>query len=147
MLKRENKPQFLPTVTPRYELNEETGMLEEVGITDDYALIQSSADTAFDKILKRLGYFDSPEIELYDPKKVEFVDDTPLTDNLEEVGYTSYADFLEKVQDYADKRGLPATFTPEQIVADMRDHSVELKKNIEKELNENEKKNIVEEGE
>lgn len=96
MLKRENKPQCLPTVTSRYELNEETGMLEEVGITDDYALIQSSAETAFDKVLKRLGYFDSPEVELYDPKKVEFVDDTPLTENLEDVGYTSYADFFGK---------------------------------------------------
>ena len=146
MLKRENKPQCLPTVTPRYELNEETGMLEEVGITDDYALIQSSADTAFDKVLKRLGYFDSPAIELYDPKKVEFVDDTPLTDNLEEVGYTSYADFLEKVQDYAEKRGLPATLTPEQIVAHMRSHSAELKKNIEKEMKENETKESVEES-
>ena len=147
MLKRENPPQCLPTVTPRFELNEETGTLEEVGIRDDYAFVQSSADTAFDMILKRLGYFDSPEIELYDPKKVEFVDDTPLTENLEEVGYTSYADFLEKVQDYAEKRGLPATLTPEQIVADMRSHSAELKKNIEKELKENEKKNVVEKSE
>lgn len=147
MLKRENVPQCLPTVTPRYELNEETGMLEEVGIRDDYAFIQSSAETAFDKVLKRLGYFDSPEVELYDPKKVEFVDDTPLTENLEDVGYTSYADFLEKVQDYAEKRGLPATLTPEQIVADMRAHSAELKKNIEKEIKENEKKNVVEASE
>lgn len=147
MLKRENPPQFLSTVTPRFELNEETGMLEEVGIRDDYAFIQSSAETAFDKVLKRLGYFDSPEVELYDPKKVQYVDDTPLTENLEEVGYTSYADFLEKVQDYAEKRGLPATLTPEQIVADMRAHSVELKKNIEKELKENEKKESVEKSE
>lgn len=147
MLKRENAPQCLSTVTPRYELNEETGMLEEVGIRDDYAFIQSSAETAFDKVLKRLGYFDSPDVELYDLKKVEFVDDTPLTENLEEVGYTSYADFLEKVQDYAEKRGLPATLTPEQIVADMRSHSAELKKNIEKEIQENEKKKSVEASE
>lgn len=147
MLKRDNPPQCLPTVTPRYELNEETGELVEVGIRDDYAFIQSSAETAFDKILKRLGYFDDPGVELYDPKKVEFVDDTPITDNLEDVGYSSYADFLEKVQDYAEKRGLPATFTPEQIVADMRSHSAELKKNIEKELKENEKKNVIEDGE
>lgn len=147
MLKRENPPQCLPTVTPRFEFNEETGMLEEVGIRDDYAFVQSSAETAFDKVLKRLGYFDSPEVELYDPNKVQFVDDTPLTENLEEVGYTSYADFLEKVQDYAENRGLPATFTPEQIVADMRAHSAELKKNIEKELKENEKKNVVEASE
>ncbi len=147
MLKRETLPQFLPTVTPRYDLNEETGMLEEVGIRDDYAFVQSSAETAFDKVLKRLGYFDSLDVELYDPKKVEFVDDTPLTENLEDVGYSSYADFLEKVQDYAEKRGLPATFTPEQIVADMRAHSVELKKNIEKEIKENEKKNVVEASE
>lgn len=147
MLKRENPPQSLPTVTPRFELNEETGMLEEVGIRDDYAFVQSSAETAFDKVLKRLGYFDSPDVELYDPKKVEFVDDTPLSENLEDVGYTSYADFLEKVQDYAEKRGLPATLTPEQIVADMRSHSAELKKNIEKEMKENEKKNVVEASE
>ena len=106
----------MPTVTPRYELNEETGMLEEVGIRDDYAFVQSSAETAFDKVLERLGYFDSPEVELYDPKKVKFVDDTPLTDNFEEVG------------------------------ADMRVHSAELKKNIEKEMKENEKENAVEES-
>lgn len=146
MLKRERNPQYLETVSPRYEYNEETGELVEVGIRDDFAFVQSSAETAFDKVLRRLGYFDSPEFELYDPKKVEFVDDTPITDDLEEVGYTSYADFLEKMQDYAEKRGLPATYSPAQILAEMRNHSAELKKNLEKELKKDEEKEFIEES-
>lgn len=60
MLKRENPPDCLPTVSPRYDFNEETGQLEEVGIRDDKAFIQSSEGTAFKAVLKRMGYFDSP---------------------------------------------------------------------------------------
>lgn len=123
MLKRKLVLQDCPTVSARYDFNEETGELEEVGIRDDFAFVQSSADTSFQHVLKRIGYFDSPNIELYDPKKVEFVDDTPVTDNLENVGYTSYGDFLEKIQDYAEKRSLPARYTVEQIVADMREQA------------------------
>ena len=147
MLKRENPPDCLPTVSPRYDYNEETGELEEVGIRDDKAFIQSSEDTAFKAILKRMGYFDSPEIELYDSKKVEFVDDTPITDDLEEVGYTSYADFLEKLQTYAEKKGLSATLSPAEILEDMRQASSKLKEKIEKEIEENEKKKSVEKSE
>lgn len=144
MLKRENLPECLSTVSPRYDFNEETGELEEVGIRDDKAFIQSSEDTAFKAVLKRMGYFDSPAIELYDPKKVEFVDDTPVTDNLEEVGFTSYADFLEKLQAYAEKKGLPAKLTPAEILADMREASAALKEKIKKELEKNEEKKSVE---
>lgn len=147
MLKRENPPDCLPTVSPRYEYNEETGELEEIGIRDDKAFIQSSEDTAFKAVLKRMGYFDSPNVELYDPKKVEFVDDTPITDDLEEVGYTSYADFLEKLQAYAEKKGLPPKLSPAEILADMRQHAANLKEKIEKEIEENEKKKSIEESE
>mgnify|MGYP006994793489 CR=1 FL=1 len=144
MLKRENLPECLPTVSPRYEFNEESGELEEVGIRDDKAFIQSSEDTAFKAVLRRMGYYDSPDIELYDSKKVEFVDDTPVTDDLEEVGYTSYADFLENLQAYAEKKGLPATMSPAEILEDMRNASYKLKEKIKKELEENEKKKSVE---
>lgn len=146
MLKRENPPECLPTVSPRYDYNEETGELEEVGIRDDKAFIQSSEDTAFKAVLKRMGYFDSPDIELYDSKKVEFVDDTPVTDDLEEVGYTSYGDFLEKLQAYAEKKGLPATMSPAQILEDMRAHAAKLKEEIQNEVIENEKKKSLEES-
>lgn len=144
MLKRETPPDCLPTVSPCYEYNEETGELEEIGIRDDKAFIQSSEDTAFKAVLKRMGYFDSPNVELYDPTKVEFVDDTPITDNLEEVGYTSYADFLEKLQAYAEKKGLPPKLSPAEILADMRQHAANLKEKIEKEIEENEKKKSIE---
>ena len=125
MLKRKLVLQDCPTVSPRYDFNEETGELEEVGIRDDFAFVQSSADTSFQHVLKRIGYFDNNQnMELYDPKKVVFVDDTPVADNLEEVGYKSYGDFLEKIQDYAEKRSLPACYSVEQIVADMREQAV-----------------------
>ena len=85
----------------RYELNEETGVVEECGIIDDFALIQSSADTAFDKVLERLGYFDQDNpMELYDPTRIQIIDDQEVSENLEDLGYTSYGDFLEKIQDY-----------------------------------------------
>lgn len=147
MLKRENPPECLPTVSPRYDFNEETGELEEVGIRDDKAFIQSSEDTAFKAVLRRMGYFDSPNIELYDSSKVEFVDDVPITDDLEEVGYTSYADFLEKLQGYAEKKGLPAKMSPAEILQDMRSTSSKLKEKIEKEIEENEKKKSFEKSE
>lgn len=143
MLKRENPPDCLTTVSPRYEYNEETGELEQIGIRDDKAFIQSSEDTAFKAVLKRMGYFDSPNVELYDRKKVEFVDDTPVTDDLEEVGYTSYADFLEKLQSYAEKKGLPANLSPAEILEDMRGHAASLKEKIKKEIEKNEKKEPV----
>lgn len=147
MLKRENPPDCLPTVSPRYEYNEETGELEEIGIRDDKAFIQSSEDTAFKAVLKRMGYFDSPNVELYDSKKVEFVDDTPITDDLEEVGYTSYADFLENLQAYAEKKGLSPKLSFAEILEDMRQHAANLKEKIEKEIEENEKKKSIEESE
>lgn len=147
MLKRENPPECLPTVSPRYDFNEETGELEEVGIRDDKAFIQSSEDTAFKAVLRRMGYFDSPNIELYDSSEVEFVDDVPITDDLEEVGYTSYADFLEKLQGYAEKKGLPAKMSPAEILQDMRSTSSKLKEKIEKEIEENEKKKSFEKSE
>lgn len=147
MLKRENPPDCLPTVSARYEYNEETGELEEIGIRDDKAFIQSSEDTAFKAVLKRMGYFDSPNVELYDSKKVEFVDDTPITDDLEEVGYTSYADFLEKLQTYAEKKGLAPKLSPAEILEDMRNTSSKLKEKIEKEIEENEKKKSIEKSE
>jgi hypothetical protein len=137
----------LPTVSPRYDFNEETGQLEEVGIRDDKAFIQSSEGTAFKAVLKRMGYFDSPNVELYDPTKVEFVDDTPITDDLEEVGYTSYADFLERLQAYAEKKGLPAKLSPAEILEDMRNTSSELKSKLEKEIEQNEKEKLVEKSE
>nr|CAI9749756.1 hypothetical protein CUSKHUHK_CUSKHUHK_CDS_0006 [Microvirus sp.] len=124
MLKRPLQLQDCPTVSPRYEFNDEMGELEEVGIRDDFAFVQSSADSSFQAILNRIGYFDNTtSMELYDPKAVKFVDDVPVVDDLEEVGYTSYADFLEKIQEYAEKRGLPGKYTPEQIIADMREQA------------------------
>lgn len=136
---RKRVRQSLPTVSTRYELNEESGIVEECGIIDDFALIQSSADTAFDKVLERLGYFDQDNpVELYDPTRIQFVDDQEVSENLEDLGYTSYADFLEKVQDYAEKRKLPAKYTPEQIVQDMREQARFLKEKLEKEDQENE---------
>lgn len=142
MTRRKNPPQCLPTVSPRFEFNEESGELEQVGIRDDFAFVQSSADTAFSAILKRIGYFDNnSNLELYDPKKVEIVDDVPVTDDLEEVGYTSYADFLEKLQDYAEKRKLKATLTPAEILAVMRAEAEEAKKSLKEIIdNENQKK-------
>lgn len=129
----------MPTVSTRYELNEESGVVEECGIIDDFALIQSSADTAFDKVLERLGYFDQDNpVELYDPTRVQIVDDQEVSENLEDLGYTSYADFLEKVQDYAEKRKLPAKYTPEQIVQDMREQARIMKEKLEMEVQENE---------
>lgn len=123
----------------RYQLNEESGVVEECGIVDDFALIQSSADTAFDKVLERLGYFDQDNpLELYDPTRIQIVDDQEVSENLEDLGYTSYADFLEKIQDYAEKRKLPAKYTPEQIVQDMREQASLLKNKIEEDLKENE---------
>lgn len=129
----------MPTVSTRYQLNEESGVVEECGIIDDFALIQSSADTAFDKVLERLGYFDQDNlVELYDPTRIQFVDDQEVSENLEDLGYTSYADFLEKVQDYAEKRKLPATYSPEQIVQDMREQARLLREKLEKEVQEGE---------
>lgn len=129
----------MPTVSTRYELNEETGIVEDCGIIDDFALIQSSADTAFDKVLERLGYFDQENlVELYDPTRVQIVDDQEVSENLEDLGFTSYGDFLEKIQDYAEKRKLPAKYTPEQIVQDMREQASLLKNKIEENLKENE---------
>lgn len=126
-------------MSTRFELNEESGVVEECGIIDDFALIQSSADTAFDKVLERLGYFDHVNpVELYDPTRMQFVDDQEVSENLEDLGYTSYADFLEKVQDYAEKRKLPAKYTPEQIVQDMREQARILKEQLEKEVQESE---------
>lgn len=126
-------------MSTRYELNEETGVVEECGIIDDFALIQSSADTAFDKVLERLGYFDQDNpIELYDPTRIQIVDDQEVSENLEDLGFTSYGDFLEKIQDYAEKRKLPAKYTPEQIVQDMREQASLLKNKIEEDLKENE---------
>lgn len=126
-------------MSTRYQLNEETGVVEECGIIDDFALIQSSADTAFDKVLERLGYFDQDNpIELYDSTRIQFVDDQEVSENLDDLGYTSYADFLEKVQDYAEKRKLPAKYTPEQIVEDMREQARILKEQLEKEVQESE---------
>lgn len=126
-------------MSTRYKLNEETGIVEECGIIDDFALIQSSADTAFDKVLERLGYFDQNNpLELYDPTRIQIVDDQEVSENLEDLGYTSYADFLEKVQDYAEKRKLPAKYTPEQIVQDMREQARIMKEKLEKEVRENE---------
>ena len=111
MLKRKFVLQDCPTVSPRYDFNEETGELEEVGIRDDFAFVQSSADTSFQHVLKRIGYFDNNQnIELYDPKKVVFVDDIPAVDNLEEVGYKSYGDFLEKIQDYSENISLTESY-------------------------------------
>ena len=136
---RERIRQFLPTVSTRYELNEETGIVEECGIIDDFALIQSSADTAFDKVLERLGYFDQDNpVELYDPTRIQIVDDQEVSENLEDLGFTSYGDFLEKIQDYAEKRKLPAKYTPEQIVQDMREQASLLKNKIEEEEKRNE---------
>lgn len=129
----------------RYELNEETGVVEECGIIDDFALIQSSADTAFDKVLERLGYFDHDNpIELYDPTRIKIVDDQEVSENLEDLGFTSYGDFLEKIQDYAEKRKLPAKYTPEEIVQDMREQASLLKNKIEEERKENEVSESVE---
>lgn len=129
----------MPTVSTRYELNEESGIVEECGIIDDFALIQSSSDTAFDKVLERLGYFDQDNpVELYDPTRIQIVDDQEVSENLEDLGYTSYADFLEKVQDYAEKRKLPAKYTPEQIVQDMREQARFMKEKLEMEDQENE---------
>ena len=137
--------QSLPTVSTRYQLNEESGLVEECGIIDDFALIQSSADTAFDKVLERLGYFDQDNpLELYDPTRIQIVDDQEVSENLEDLGYTSYADFLEKVQDYAEKRKLPAKYTPEQIVQDMREQARILKERLEKEVQENEVSESIE---
>ena len=126
-------------MSTRYELNEESGIVEECGIIDDFALIQSSADTAFDKVLERLGYFDQDNpVELYDPTRIQIVDDQEVSENLDDLGYTSYADFLEKVQDYAEKRKLPATYSPEQIVQDMREQARIMKERLEKEVQDNE---------
>nr|DAF15155.1 MAG TPA: hypothetical protein [Microviridae sp.] len=137
--------QSLSTVSTRYQLNEESGLVEECGIIDDFALIQSSADTAFDKVLERLGYFDQDNpLELYDPTRIQIVDDQEVSENLEDLGYTSYADFLEKVQDYAEKRKLPAKYTPEQIVQDMREQAGILKERLEKEVQENEVSESIE---
>lgn len=132
-------------MSTRYQLNEESGLVEECGIIDDFALIQSSADTAFDKVLERLGYFDQDNpLELYDPTRIQIVDDQEVSENLEDLGYTSYADFLEKVQDYAEKRKLPAKYTPEQIVQDMREQAGILKERLEKEVQENEVSESIE---
>lgn len=126
-------------MSTRYELNEETGIVEECGIRDDFAFVQSSADTAFDKVLERLGYFDQDNpIELYDPTRIQIVDDQEVSENLEDLGFTCYGDFLEKIQDYAEKRKLPAKYTPEQIVQDMREQASLLKNKIEEDLKENE---------
>ena len=126
-------------MSTRYQLNEESGIVEECGIIDDFALVQSSADTAFDKVLERLGYFDQDNpLELYDPTRIQIVDDQEVSENLEDLGYTSYADFLEKVQDYAEKRKLPAKYTPEQIVQDMREQARILKEQLERGVQENE---------
>lgn len=132
-------------MSTRYELNEETGVVEECGIIDDFALIQSSADTAFDKVLERLGYFDQDNpMELYDPTRIQIVDDQEVSENLEDLGFTSYGDFLEKIQDYAEKRKLPAKYTPEQIVQDMREQASILKNKIEEDLKKNEVSENVE---
>lgn len=126
-------------MSTRYELNEETGIVEECGIRDDFAFVQSSADTAFDKVLERLGYFDQENpMELYDPTRIQIVDDQEVSENIEDLGYTSYGDFLEKIQDYAEKRKLPATYSPEQIVQDMREQAKQLREKIEEEMKKNE---------
>lgn len=131
-------------MSTRYELNEESGIVEECGIIDDFALIQSSADTAFDKVLERLGYFDQDNpVELYDSTRIQFVDDQEVSENLEDLGYTSYADFLEKVQDYAEKRKLPANYTPEQIVQDMREQARFMKEKLEMEGQDNEVSQVI----
>lgn len=136
---RERKPQSLPTVSPRYSLNEETGNVEECGVIDDFALIQSSKDTAFKKVLERLGYFDNADLSLYDPKNVEIVDDLPVSGDFGDLPVESYGEFLERVQDYAEKKGLPATYSVSQILEDMRISAEMLKEKIkEKEAKINE---------
>lgn len=130
MLKRKRCSVSLPTITEKFELNEEIGGLVSVGIQDDFALVQSSKDTAFRRILEKLGYFDdNTPVELFDREKVLYVDDHEVAENLEDLGFTSYSDFVEKMQDYAEKRGLPSTYTIEQIVDDMRGRLLILKQN------------------
>lgn len=90
-------------------------------------------------MLERLGYFDDADISLYDPKKIQIVDDVPVTGDLGDLPVESYGEFLERVQDYAEKKGLPATYSVEQILADMRQMAETLKQKInEKETKKNE---------
>lgn len=51
------KAQTFTQYTPTYQLNESTGALEEVGVQDDQAIIQSSADCSLSSVLERFGYY------------------------------------------------------------------------------------------
>lgn len=119
--KDDSAKQSFDNLKTEYVLNERVGELEEkTEKTDLQSLINSSVDTALDRVLQRLqpgGYDLEADLESQDDS---FQDD--LMD---------FADLLDRAEDYREKFGMSAKASTAEIFARVQEESDSIKQRLD----------------
>lgn len=104
-VKDETQKQSFDNLKTEYVLNERTNELEEkTEKTDLQSLINSSLDTALDRILQRLQ-----------PDGYDLEGDLESEDDAYQEDLIDFADLLDRAEEYRDKFGLPLSASTSEI--------------------------------